>query len=72
RDADLGLRTGLLLGAVSIAKLFLYDLAALSGVVRSVAFIITGLVLLATGSQYARAHDNRRAAGRAETGTGTG
>ncbi|MGL5816730.1 MAG: DUF2339 domain-containing protein [Phycicoccus sp.] len=67
RDADLVLRTGLLLSAVSVAKLFLYDLAALSGVVRSVAFIVTGLVLLATGSRYARAHDDRRAAEREET-----
>ena len=55
RDADLTLRTGLLLGGVSVAKLFLYDLAALSGLVRSVAFIAIGLLLLATGSRYAKA-----------------
>ena len=60
RDADLTLRTGLLLSGVCVAKLFLYDLAALSGVVRSVAFIATGLLLLATGSRYATALERRR------------
>ncbi|MGL5930683.1 MAG: DUF2339 domain-containing protein [Dermatophilaceae bacterium] len=63
RDADLVLRTGLLLSAVSVAKLFLYDLATLSGVVRSAAFIVTGLVLLATGSRYARRQGRRGATG---------
>ena len=61
RDADLTLRTGLLLAGVSVAKLFLFDLAALSGLVRSVAFIVTGLLLLATGSRYAKAWERRRA-----------
>ncbi|GAA4397460.1 DUF2339 domain-containing protein [Fodinibacter luteus] len=60
RDADLTLRTGLLLAGVAVAKLFLYDLAALSGLVRSVAFIVTGLLLLATGSRYARAYERSR------------
>ncbi|HET6967333.1 MAG TPA: DUF2339 domain-containing protein [Ornithinibacter sp.] len=60
RDADLTLRTGLLLTGVCVAKLFLYDLAALSGLVRSVAFIATGLLLLATGSRYATAWERRR------------
>jgi uncharacterized membrane protein len=63
RLADLALRSGLLLAAVAVAKLFLYDLAALSGVVRSVGFIATGLVLLATGSRYARAHERGRISG---------
>jgi hypothetical protein len=61
RHADLALRTGLLLSAVAVAKLFLFDLASLSGVVRSIAFIVTGLLLLATGSSYARAHQRRAA-----------
>jgi hypothetical protein len=61
RDADLTLRTGLLLSGICVAKLFLYDLAALSGLVRSVAFIATGLLLLATGSRYATAYERRRA-----------
>ena len=60
RDADLTLRTGLLLSGVCVAKLFLFDLAALSGIVRSVAFIATGLLLLATGSRYAKAWERRR------------
>ncbi|MFQ6171660.1 DUF2339 domain-containing protein [Oryzobacter sp. R7] len=59
-DSDLVLRSGLVLSGVSIAKLFVYDLAALSGIVRSVAFIATGLVLLATGTRYARAYEHRR------------
>ncbi|WP_377644751.1 DUF2339 domain-containing protein [Oryzobacter terrae] len=59
-DSDLVLRSGLLLSGVSVAKLFVYDLAALSGIVRSVAFIVTGLVLLATGTRYARAWERRR------------
>ncbi len=61
--ADLRLRSGLLLSAISVAKLFLYDLAALSGLVRSVAFIATGLLLLATGSLYAKAYERSRPAG---------
>ena len=63
RYADLALRGGLALAAVSVAKLFLYDLAALSGMVRSVAFIATGLLLIATGSRYARALERGRATG---------
>jgi len=55
--ADLALRCGLGLAAVAVAKLFLYDLAALSGMVRSVAFI-AGLLLIATGSRYARAQES--------------
>jgi hypothetical protein len=63
RYADLALRCGLGLAAVAVAKLFLYDLAALSGVVRSVAFIATGLLLIATGSRYAKAHERSRTTG---------
>ncbi|GIL36626.1 hypothetical protein PDTK01_27010 [Phycicoccus sp. DTK01] len=59
-ESDLALRSGLLLSAVAVAKLFLFDLAALDGVVRSVAFIATGLLLLATGSRYARAWERAR------------
>ncbi|HYN65953.1 MAG TPA: DUF2339 domain-containing protein [Ornithinibacter sp.] len=63
RDADLTLRTGLVLAGISVAKLFLFDLAALSGLVRSVAFIVMGLLLLATGSRYAKAYERSRLAG---------
>ena len=45
---------------VAVAKLFLFDLAALDGVVRSVAFLVVGLLLLATGSGYARAYERSR------------
>ncbi|MBR7741981.1 DUF2339 domain-containing protein [Phycicoccus sp. BSK3Z-2] len=53
--AELALRLGLAVTALAVAKLFLFDLAALDGVVRSLAFLGTGLVLLATGSRYSRA-----------------
>ena len=59
-DADLTLRTGLVLAGISVAKLFLFDLAAMSGLVRSIAFIVIGLLLLATGSQYAKAYERSR------------
>jgi len=60
RDADLTLRTGLVLAGISVAKLFLFDLAAMSGLVRSVAFIVIGLLLLAIGSRYAKAYEHSR------------
>ena len=59
-DADLTLRTGLVLAAVSVAKLFLYDLSSLNGIVRSAAFIAVGLLLLAMGSRYAKAYERAR------------
>ena len=59
-DADLTLRTGLVLAGISVAKLFLFDLAATSGLVRSVAFIVIGLLLLAIGSRYAKAYEHSR------------
>jgi uncharacterized membrane protein len=59
-DADLTVRTGLVLAGVAVAKLFLFDLAALGGLVRSVAFLAVGLLLLATGSRYARAYERSR------------
>ena len=36
------------------------SVAALNGLVRSVAFIVMGLLLLATGSRYAKAYERRR------------
>lgn len=47
-------RAGTVLLAVSLAKLFLFDLATLDGFARVVAFLCTGLVLLAAGVRYAR------------------
>jgi uncharacterized membrane protein len=60
RDADLTLRTGLVLSGISVAKLFLFDYAALSGIVRSMAFILTGLLLLGTASAYTRVYQRSR------------
>jgi uncharacterized membrane protein len=62
-DADLTLRTGLVLAGLSVAKLFLYDLSSLSGIVRSAAFIAVGLLLLAMGSRYAKAYERSRPTG---------
>ncbi|WP_050766642.1 DUF2339 domain-containing protein [Janibacter sp. HTCC2649] len=56
----LSLRLGLGLAAVSVAKLFLFDLATLDGLWRVVAFIVTGLLLLASGTAYAKALDRTR------------
>ena len=57
----LSLRLGLGLAAVSVAKLFLFDLETLDGLWRVVAFIVTGLLLLASGTAYARALERTRA-----------
>ncbi len=62
RDAGLALRVGLVLAAVSVAKLFLFDLASLAGLWRIAAFIGTGLLLLVAGTGYARAVERSRSA----------
>ncbi|SFE32401.1 Predicted membrane protein [Actinopolyspora alba] len=46
---------GMVLLPVALTKLFLFDLAALDGFARVVAFLCTGLVLLSAGVRYARA-----------------
>ncbi|MBM7365492.1 DUF2339 domain-containing protein [Gordonia hydrophobica] len=51
---SLALATGLAVLAAAVAKLFLFDLAALAGVFRVIAFIVAGLVLLALGVAYAQ------------------
>jgi hypothetical protein len=61
-DASQALRVGLVLAAVSVAKLFLFDLAALSGLWRVGAFIGTGVLLLAAGTGYAKALERSRVA----------
>ena len=48
------LTAGLVLVAAAVAKLFLFDLAALDGVFRVIVFIVTGLMILTLGSVYAR------------------
>ncbi|MFC7341452.1 DUF2339 domain-containing protein [Saccharopolyspora griseoalba] len=45
---------GMVLTAVSLAKLLLFDLATLDGFGRVVAFLCAGLILLAAGVGYAR------------------
>lgn len=56
--------TGLAVAASALAKLFLHDLAALSGIVRAGAFIVVGLLLLSAGTGYAQAFAKRAAARR--------
>ena len=50
----LPLTVGLVLVAAAVAKLFLFDLAALDGVFRVIVFIVTGLMILTLGSVYAK------------------
>lgn len=72
RQMDPATRMPLLTGALcvvaaSMAKLFLFDLAALDGIFRVIVFIVTGLILLAMGAWYARTLD----VGSARSGLGT-
>ncbi|MGL4305083.1 MAG: DUF2339 domain-containing protein [Mycobacteriaceae bacterium] len=50
----LALGVGLILSGVAVAKLCLFDLATLNGIYRVAAFLVTGLLLLYTGTRYAR------------------
>lgn len=60
-DATISVRIGLVLAAVAVGKLLLFDLAALDGLVRIAAFIGAGLALLAMGTGYAQALERTRA-----------
>lgn len=53
--AKVALGSGLLVTAAALAKLFLFDLATLDGLVRVAAFLIVGVLLLLAGTRYARA-----------------
>lgn len=53
--AKVCLVSGLLVAAAALAKLFLFDLSTLSGLIRVAAFLAVGLLLLLTGTRYARA-----------------
>jgi uncharacterized membrane protein len=53
--AKLALGSGLPVTAAALAKLFLFDLATLDGLVRVAAFLIVGILLLLAGTRYARA-----------------
>lgn len=48
------LTAGLIVLGVAVGKLFLFDLAALAGIFRVIAFIVVGLVLLGLGVAYAQ------------------
>ena len=48
-------RVGLGLIGAAVAKLLLFDLSALSGLFRVVAFVVTGIIVLVVGVAYARA-----------------
>lgn len=54
RDHGLMVRLGLGLIAVAVTKLLLFDLSALSGLFRVVAFVVTGVIVLVVGVAYAR------------------
>lgn len=60
KDARMSVWLGLALAAVSVGKLFLYDLAVLTGLWRVLAFIVVGLMLLAAGTGYAKALERAR------------
>lgn len=53
--ARVALVSGLLVTAAALAKLFLFDLATLDGLVRVLAFLVVGVLLLLAGTRYARA-----------------
>ena len=55
------LGAGLALVAAALGKLFLYDLAALDGLIRVAVFIVVGLLLMVVGTRYARAFAQRAA-----------
>ncbi len=55
QQAKVALAAGLLVTAAALAKLFLFDLATLDGLLRAVAFLVVGVLLLLAGTRYARA-----------------
>ncbi len=59
-DARVALRAGLVLAGVAVGKLMLFDFSALEGMGRVLAFIGSGMLLLAMGTGYARALDRAR------------
>ena len=60
--AHAALVAGLALTAAAIAKLFLFDLVALDGLFRVIAFIAVGLLLLIAGTRYAKVFADRESA----------
>ncbi|WP_405134273.1 DUF2339 domain-containing protein [Nocardia sp. NBC_01388] len=64
QQAKVALAAGLLVTAAALAKLFLFDLATLDGLLRAAAFLVVGVLLLLVGTRYARAF--AEAGGRAQ------
>ncbi|MET9488915.1 DUF2339 domain-containing protein [Nocardia sp. NPDC006630] len=64
QQAKVALAAGLLVTAAALAKLFLFDLATLDGLLRAAAFLVVGVLLLLVGTRYARAFAD--AGGRAQ------
>ncbi|MEV0468084.1 DUF2339 domain-containing protein [Nocardia tengchongensis] len=54
QQAKVALVAGLILTGAALAKLFLFDLATLSGLLRAGAFLVVGVLLLVVGTRYAR------------------
>ena len=61
-NARITLGAGLALAGAALGKLFLFDLATLDGLVRVLAFVVVGLLLLAAGTRYARVFAERESA----------
>jgi uncharacterized membrane protein len=60
RDGPVAVRLALILAVAAVAKLFLFDLATLPGLVRALAFIAVGVLLLVIGTWYYRQLDRVR------------
>ncbi|WP_431968360.1 DUF2339 domain-containing protein [Nocardia sp. bgisy134] len=66
--AKVALGSGLLVTTAALAKLFLFDLATLDGLIRVAAFLVVGILLLLTGTRYARAFAEAGGSGSASPG----
>jgi hypothetical protein len=60
RDALVSVRLAVGLAAAAVLKLFLFDLATLPGLVRALAFLAVGVLLLVIGTWYHRQLDRVR------------
>jgi len=59
-DGSVAVRLALVLAVAAVAKLFLFDLATLPGLVRALAFMAVGVLLLVIGTWYYRQLDRVR------------
>lgn len=60
RDGSVAVRPALVLAVGAVAKLFLFDLATLPGLVRALAFIVVGVLLMVIGTWHYRQRDRVR------------